>query len=80
MANAAGYALLRAGRTDDAVAVFRANVEVHPEYANGWDSLGEAYEARGMRAEAAEAYRRAVALGFHPAAERLRRLEARPGG
>jgi hypothetical protein len=75
-ANAAGYELLRTGRVDHALAVFRANVEVHPDYANGWDSLGEACEARGLLAEAAQAYRKAVALGFAPAAERLRRVEA----
>lgn len=73
--NRLGYRLLREGRTDDALAVFRLNVEVHPEYANGWDSLGEALLSVGRREEGLAAYRRAYELdpGVGRAAEVLER-------
>lgn len=73
--NRAGYRLLREGRTEEGVAVFRLNVRVHPEYANGWDSLGEALLAVGRREAAIAAYRRAYELdpGVGRAAEVLGR-------
>jgi tetratricopeptide (TPR) repeat protein len=61
--NEAGYALLAAGRTTDAVAVLRRNAERFPGSANAQDSLGEALEAAGRTADAVAAYERAVELG-----------------
>jgi predicted alpha/beta superfamily hydrolase len=58
--NILGYRLLAAGRVDDGVAVFRRNVELHPDSANVHDSLGEALEARGDREAAVASYERAV--------------------
>lgn len=60
--NRIGYALLHEGRSDRALAVFRLNVELHPDYANGWDSLGEALLNVGRRDEGLAAYRRAFEL------------------
>jgi CubicO group peptidase (beta-lactamase class C family) len=60
--NSAGYALLRAGRLDDAIAIFQLNVEAYPEAFNPYDSLGEAYLARGDTALAITNYRRSVEL------------------
>jgi tetratricopeptide (TPR) repeat protein len=60
--NRVGYDLLRAANTASAIDVFRLNVRVHPDYANGWDSLGEAYAANGNRDQAIAAYERALAL------------------
>lgn len=45
--NALGYRLLRAEKLDEAVALFRLNVEFYPEAYNTYDSLGEAYMVRG---------------------------------
>jgi tetratricopeptide (TPR) repeat protein len=45
--NRIGYAMLREGRIDDAVAVFALNVCEHPSSANAHDSLGNAYLERG---------------------------------
>lgn len=59
--NRLGYALLRED-ADAGLAVFRANVSLHPEYANGWDSLGEVLLAQGRTEEGLDAYRRAYAL------------------
>lgn len=60
--NRLGYALYRHGQVEAALVVFRANVEAHPAYANGWDSLGEILLAEGRRDDGLEAYRRAYEL------------------
>ena len=54
--NAAGYRHLRAGNAETALRLFRLNVRVHPDYTNGWDSLGEAYAETGRRTEAIAAF------------------------
>ena len=61
--NIIGYRLLQAGRTDEALEVFRQNVEAYPSSANVYDSLGEALEKAGKRTEARQSYERAVAIG-----------------
>lgn len=79
--NALGYRLLNEGRVDEAIAVFRLNVAVHPDYANGWDSLGEALVRADRRADAIAAFRRALSLDPEAASPRawLRRLGAEAG-
>jgi hypothetical protein len=57
--NAYGYELLGAGRTDEAVAVFRKNVADYPKSWNTYDSLGEALAVKGDKAAAIEQYRKA---------------------
>ena len=73
-----GYRLLHEGRADEAIVVFRLNVDAHPEYANGFDSLGEALAGAGRRDEAIAAFRRALALqpDFDSARAWLERLGA----
>lgn len=80
--NGMGYALLRGGSTEDALVVFRANVDLHPEYANGWDSLGEALLGAGRNEEGLDAYRRAYELdpSVGRAAEVLARAEGQDPG
>jgi len=84
--NSLGYTLLRAGRLDDAVAVFEYNVKAYPESANSYDSLAEALEKRGDRKEAARNYARAVSMDPNPtsssfaALQRLLGDTAAPGG
>ena len=77
--NALGYRLLRDGREAEALSVFELNVRVHPRYANGWDSLGEAYVTAGRRDDAVRAFERALVIepGLAPAQAWLRRLGAR---
>jgi len=60
--NAYGYQLLQTGKTDDAIEVFRHNVEKYPASWNAYDSLGEGLALAGKKAEAAEQYRRARSL------------------
>jgi tetratricopeptide (TPR) repeat protein len=74
--NALGYRLLGEGRQAQALAVFELNVRIHPRYANGWDSLGEAYVRAGRREDAIAAFRQALVIqpDLPPSLEWLRRL------
>ena len=61
--NQIGYQFLFDGKPEDAIAVFKANVERYPDSANVYDSLAEAYE-RGGRIDLAEPlYEKAKVLG-----------------
>ena len=77
--NGLGYALLREGKRDEAVAAFKLAVEAFPRSANAYDSLGEAYAAAGDTTSAIASYRRSLELNPKNAnAERmLRALGAR---
>ncbi len=76
--NALGYRLLRESKGNQAIHVFELNVRVHPEYANGWDSLGEAYVRAHRRDEAIAAFRRALTIqpDLAPSREWLQHLKA----
>jgi len=63
IANVIGYRLLQIGQVQEAIEVFRANVEAWPQSSNVYDSLGEAQEAAGAFKEALANYRRAAELG-----------------
>jgi CubicO group peptidase (beta-lactamase class C family) len=60
--NEAGYSLLSAGRTADAVTVFEANVALYPRDANAYDSLAEAQMAAGLKDASIANYRRSREL------------------
>jgi len=60
--NALGYRLLRQGMVEEAVGVFRFNVELYPESGNPYDSLGEALIAIGDLEGALENYETSVRL------------------
>ncbi|MGB7923912.1 MAG: alpha/beta hydrolase-fold protein [Pyrinomonadaceae bacterium] len=61
--NQLGYQLLGAGKTEEAIAAFKANVERYPASANVYDSLAEAYERSGRLEMARPNYEKAYALG-----------------
>jgi predicted alpha/beta superfamily hydrolase len=61
--NQLGYQSLGAGNADEAIAIFKTNVERYPNSANVYDSLGEAYEKTGHLDWAAPQYEKAQALG-----------------
>jgi pimeloyl-ACP methyl ester carboxylesterase len=77
--NSLGYALLRSGKLQDALAVFQRNVAEYPNASNPHDSLGEAYMAIGNRAKAIEHYERSLTLNpaNENAAARLKTLRGR---
>jgi hypothetical protein len=60
--NSLGYAALSEGKTQDAIALFKRNVESNPNSANAYDSLADGYAKAGMWKDAARASDRAVAL------------------
>ena len=60
--NSYGYQLLGTGKVDDAIATFRDNVSRHPDSWNTYDSLGEGLALKGAKAEAAENYKKALAM------------------
>jgi CubicO group peptidase (beta-lactamase class C family) len=60
--NTLGYFLLRDGDVDRAIEVFAFNVQVFPEVANGYDSLGEAWLAKGDEQQARINYAKALEL------------------
>ncbi|MDZ4690122.1 serine hydrolase domain-containing protein [Terricaulis sp.] len=76
--NQLGYDLLRNGHEALALEAFRLNVELNPDHAGYWDSLGEGLGVNGMRDEAIAAYRRSLELNPDNESGRaaLQRLEA----
>jgi CubicO group peptidase (beta-lactamase class C family) len=60
--NTLGYQLLQRGRVDDAIAVFKLNVEMYPAASNPYDSLAEAYAAKGEKALAIANYKKSLEL------------------
>lgn len=75
--NQLGYNLMGRSRIDDAIEVFKLNVEDYPRSANVYDSLAEAYLNKGDKAAAIKFYEKAVATdpGFASSIEALRRLK-----
>lgn len=76
--NRLGYNLLQTGRTADAVEVFKLNVRSYPNSVNVYDSLGDAYQAAGNKAEAIKAYEKALSIdpNFPSSLEALRKLKS----
>jgi tetratricopeptide (TPR) repeat protein len=58
--NAYGYERLQKGHPDEAIAIFRMNVDAYPRSANAYDSLSDAYLAAGKRQEALAAVEQAM--------------------
>ena len=60
--NRIGYLLLRSGREQDAVTIFRRNASNYPTSANVYDSLAEALEKTGKLKDARDKYEKAWKL------------------
>lgn len=75
--NSLGYYLLRTGKIDEAVAVFKLNTDDFPKSANAWDSLAESYMTIGEKKLAIENYKRSIELNPNNkgAIENLKKLE-----
>lgn len=70
--NSFGYQLMGEGRNEDALVVFRLNVELHPNAFNTHDSLGECLLKLGRKEEAIAAYKKSLEL--NPDNENARRV------
>lgn len=60
--NTFGYFLLKQKRYEEAVQKFEKQVELAPDKANPYDSLGDGYRAVGRHEDAAAAYRKALEI------------------
>lgn len=60
--NALGYQYLLQGKLDDALTLFKLNVEVYPKSANVYDSYGEALLAKGDTTAAVMNYKKSLQL------------------
>ena len=58
--NTLGYQFLFSGRIDNAMEIFKKNVEMHPDSWNVYDSLGECYAAAKDNKNAIESYSKAL--------------------
>jgi CubicO group peptidase (beta-lactamase class C family) len=77
--NGIGYSLLEQKKIAAAIAVFKANVEMYPQSANVYDSLGEAYLANGEKELAITNYKKSLELDPQNknAVEALKKLDQR---
>lgn len=60
--NQAGYTFLQRKAYDEAIAIFKRNIELYPESANVYDSCGEAFEVSGQFETAKSYYAKAYDL------------------
>jgi S-formylglutathione hydrolase FrmB len=60
--NRLGYELLGMDKIEDAIEIFKLNVEMFPESSNPYDSLGEAYLKAGNKELALKNYKKSVEL------------------
>ena len=75
--NGIGYYFMGQGDIPGAIEIFRLNVDLFPESANVYDSLGEAYMKNGEKAQAIANYKKSLELNPENtnAAEMLDELE-----
>ena len=61
--NGLGYYLLtEKKRTEDAIEIFKLNIKAYPKYANGYDSLAEAYMISGNKTLAIKNFAKSLEL------------------
>src|SRR5262249_28071228 len=56
------YAALAKGKTQDAIGLFKRNVDANPNSANAYDGLADGYAKAGQWKDAVQASEKAVAL------------------
>jgi CubicO group peptidase (beta-lactamase class C family) len=76
--NRLGYQLLGTGKRDEAIQIFKLNVDLYPKAFNTYDSLGEAYMVAGNKELAILNYKKSLELNPENkgATEMLKRLES----
>lgn len=77
--NVLGYSLLWEAKIFEAIEIFKLNVEEYPDSANGYDSLGDAYVAKGDTTAALINFRKALELdpSFSIPKRKIDKLEGR---
>jgi len=78
--NTLGYQQLNGKHTQEAIALFKLNVEMYPGGFNTYDSLAEAYMVNGDRELAIKNYRKSLAINPNNtgAVSKLKELETAP--
>jgi tetratricopeptide (TPR) repeat protein len=61
-----GYQLLNSGKQDKAIEIFILNTKLHPNSANVWDSLGEAYATKGDKKNAIINFKKSLSMNPLP--------------
>ena len=76
--NGDGYALMDAGKTEEAIKVFKLNTELYPSSGNVWDSLAEAYMESGENELAIAYYKKSLRIDPKNtnAEEMIKKIEA----
>jgi tetratricopeptide (TPR) repeat protein len=74
--NLTGYSFLNSGKVDEAIAIFKMNVELFPDSWNVYDSLAEAYVVQGEKERAIQFYEKSLELNpdNQGAKDQLRKL------
>jgi hypothetical protein len=74
--NSLGYQLMGMNRPDQAIQIFKLNVESYPHSSNAYDSLGDAYSQSGNKDLAIKSYEKALQLdpANFQTAEKLRAI------
>jgi glyoxylase-like metal-dependent hydrolase (beta-lactamase superfamily II) len=77
--NMLGYQLLWRDMKEEAIEVLKLNIQVYPQSANPYDSLGEAYLASGDEELAIENYEKAVSIdpNFSSAVDALKNIKSK---
>ncbi|MGS2740170.1 alpha/beta hydrolase-fold protein [Sinomicrobium sp. M5D2P17] len=75
-----GYRQLRSNNIDEAIKIFKQNVENYPDSWNVYDSMGEAYMKKGERQLAIENYEKSVDLNADNQAGRKALNKLKNGG
>lgn len=75
--NALGYRLMGSGKIDEAIEVFKLNIDAFPKSWNVYDSLAEAYMTKGINDLAIKYYKKSIELNpeNNNAKEIIKRLE-----
>lgn len=73
--NTLGYELMESGKTHEAVKILELNIEVYPDYINGYDSLGDGYLSNGEKEKALDIWEKAVAKGSYSTRPKLEQLK-----
>lgn len=61
--NSVGYMVLQGMKDPEAaITIFKLNIEMYPKYANGYDSLAEAYMENGERDKAIKFYAKSLEM------------------
>ena len=60
-----GQAYLMQRKPDQAIAAFQEALQLDPQYGQAAAGLGNAYLAKGMKAEAEQAFQKAAELGYN---------------